>query len=82
VELDGWQHYETESMDHDAERTAYLKKEHGIEVLRFSNSEVKNNFEGVCAAINSELAEKTPHPPQCEHWGTFPPRGGKALGGT
>lgn len=51
VELDGSQHYEEQGVEYDARRTAYLL-EQGIEVLRFSNLDVHDNFEGVCWSID------------------------------
>ena len=51
IELDGSQHYETEEMQKDAERTAFFE-EHGLKVMRFTNIEVNRNFEGVCAYID------------------------------
>ena len=57
VELDGSQHYEPESMNKDSERTAYLDTL-GIRVLRFPNSDVDRDFEGVCARIDMELNER------------------------
>jgi len=50
VELDGSQHYEEEGLACDAARSEYLNRL-GIKVLRFSNTDVKQNFRGVCEAI-------------------------------
>lgn len=70
VELDGSQHYAPTGMDKDSQRTAYLE-EQGISVLRFTNTDVKQNFEGVClmiedtvkqrCSINSSSQQKKPH---------------------
>ena len=54
IELDGSQHYEEKGMESDKERDLYLK-EHGITVLRYSNYEVDQKFEGVCADIWEHL---------------------------
>ncbi len=54
VELDGSQHYEDKELEYDAERTEYLKK-FGIEVIRFTNREIHDNFEEVCQAIDNKL---------------------------
>jgi very-short-patch-repair endonuclease len=48
VELDGGQH--AEQIDYDARRTAFLE-ELGLRVLRFWNSQVLENSDGVCVAI-------------------------------
>ena len=51
IELDGSQHYEDdENVKKDIERDNYLK-ENGIRVLRYSNLDIKRNFEGVCQDI-------------------------------
>ena len=57
VELDGSQHYEPEEQEYDARRTAYLSSV-GIQVLRFSNSDVLYNLRGVCQAIDLAVAER------------------------
>ena len=51
VELDGSQHYDSETAAYDQERTAYLNSL-GYTVLRFSNTDIKTNLTGVCAAID------------------------------
>ena len=50
IELDGSQHYEAAGQLHDAQRTEYLES-FGIRVLRFSNPDVMQHFEGVCRVI-------------------------------
>ena len=57
IELDGSQHYEKEAMEYDEFRTEIINK-YDIEVLRFSNYDVDNNFEGVCAAIDKAVKER------------------------
>ena len=52
IELDGSQHYMPEGLLNDAHRTAYLEQ-YGIRVIRISNSDIFNNFEGVCSYIDS-----------------------------
>ena len=61
VELDGSQHYEEKEKIYDEERTKHLS-EFGIEVIRFSNSDVLNNFEGVCMRIDETVRFKVNHP--------------------
>ena len=58
IELDGSQHYEKENRKSDIERDLKLKSE-GIKVLRYTNFQVKNDFENVCKDI---LNHFTPHP--------------------
>ena len=50
VELDGSQHCEPEALTYDQKRTQHLQSL-GITVVRYSNLEVQNNFEGVCQHI-------------------------------
>ena len=54
IELDGNQHNKPEAMEYDAIRTAYLNAL-GLQVLRFANSEVEENFTAVCAIIQKRL---------------------------
>ena len=60
IELDGSQHYEPQGLARDAERTAYLEAE-GIQVLRFSNSDVRNNLAGVCKQIDMTVKSRVCH---------------------
>lgn len=57
VELDGGIH--AEQADRDARRDAYLRAR-GLQVLRFWNSEVSADFDGVCCAILSACRETDP----------------------
>lgn len=56
IELDGSQHYSEKGNSSDNQRTAVLNQL-GIEVLRFPNSDVNENFEGVCLAIDKRISE-------------------------
>ncbi|MDD4688836.1 MAG: endonuclease domain-containing protein [Eubacteriales bacterium] len=56
IELDGSQHYEYEGLISDEKRTEYLK-EYGIKVIRISNLDVMENFEGVCMLIDKEIRQ-------------------------
>jgi len=58
VEIDGGQHAGSES---DEVRSRFLARE-GFRMLRFWNSEVIENQDGVCARILEGL-DGTPHPP-------------------
>jgi len=51
VELDGSQHYESTGLEKDSERTKYLESI-GLQVLRFSNTDVNRRLAGVCQAID------------------------------
>ena len=59
VELDGSQHYDPDKQWYDRKRTAYLNNI-GIEVLRFSNSDVLQNLRGVCLAIDMAVKKRIP----------------------
>ena len=52
IELDGSQHYTDCIEQYDEERTKYLNG-YGITVVRISNLDIINNFEGVCVYIDS-----------------------------
>ena len=54
IELDGSQHYEQDAMISDAERDDYMESL-GLTVLRYSNSDVNKNFEGVCLDIMKHI---------------------------
>ena len=54
IELDGSQHYEEETEARDKARTEYLKSL-GLKVIRFTNLDIKRNFEAVCDAIDMEV---------------------------
>ncbi len=64
IELDGSQH--TKQHAYDAERTAYLKSL-GFKVIRFWNSQVMNDIEGVILAIRKELGAPSRPPPNPKH---------------
>lgn len=57
IELDGAQHYDEQGLARDKERTAILS-EYGVEVLRFSNTEVENDFRRVCTVIDSAVNKR------------------------
>ena len=54
IELDGAQHFTEDGKVKDRERDAYMNAL-GYKVLRYSNSEIVKNFEGVCADIMHNL---------------------------
>jgi very-short-patch-repair endonuclease len=56
IELDGDSHYTDTAQRYDQARTAALETR-GIRVIRFTNTDVLQNFEAVCAAIAEALKE-------------------------
>ena len=52
VEVDGAQHYEDQGLEQDRIRTNFLQSIEKIQVIRYTNQEVTNHFEGVCADID------------------------------
>ena len=63
VELDGYQHYQENALQQDRLRDRYFIKE-GFAVLRFWNTEVLSNLEGVLEAIRDfVLSHPPPAPP-------------------
>ena len=57
VELDGSQHYLEPGRRQDEVRTAFLQRQ-GLEVLRFSNLDVRQNFTAVCEAIDQAVRRR------------------------
>src|SRR5687767_9554384 len=47
IEVDGDSHFNEQGADYDAARTAVLESE-GLSVMRVTNLEVEEQFEGVC----------------------------------
>ena len=58
IELDGSQHYETDGQQYDEKRDAWLERQ-GIQVLRFSNTDVLRNLDGVCQVIDMTVKDRT-----------------------
>ena len=61
IELDGTQHYEPQGLAYDAERSQFLSSL-GLEVLRFSNSEIDRDFRSVCTQIDLRIQERRKSP--------------------
>lgn len=57
IELDGSQHYDQEGILADAMRDSDLRSL-GIKVLRYSNADVNQRFEGVCEDILNHVSER------------------------
>ena len=61
IELDGSQHYESQQLSYDSERSKFLTSL-GLEVLRFSNREIDRDFQGVCEQINLSIQNRLQDP--------------------
>ena len=58
IELDGSQHYSEEGQQYDKQRSDVIAK-YGLLVLRFSNRDIDERFEGVCTQIDRIVKERT-----------------------
>ena len=68
IELDGTQHYEEQGATKDAVRTAYLEQ-YGLQILRFSNRDMNENFRGVCEQIDLFVQRRIKESPPCAREG-------------
>lgn len=59
IEIDGETHFTEEGKQYDEKRTAVLEG-YGLHIIRFLNTEVMQNLEGVCAKI--EATAESPRP--------------------
>ncbi len=57
VEVDGSQHLEAMQTNHDRQRTAFLESQ-GLRVLRFDNSQVLQELDGVIEEIYRAVAKE------------------------
>ena len=57
IELDGKQHNHPEQAKWDEERTAYMQSV-GLEVVRFSNKDIREHFSEVCLWIDMHIRER------------------------
>jgi very-short-patch-repair endonuclease len=57
IELDGSQHYEEQAVQRDKLRDDYFAKE-GFTVIRFNNTEIMENMDGVLDTIWQKLPNK------------------------
>ena len=57
VEIDGGHHLEPDNHEYDETRTEYLK-DHGIEVVRFSNSEVLTDMCGILGKLKKVILQR------------------------
>jgi len=51
IEIDGSGHFTEDGKEYDQQRTAFLE-EFGLKVVRISNTEIHENFQGVCDHIH------------------------------
>ena len=57
IELDGSQHYTNQGKVHDEKRSEVFER-YGISVLRFSNKDIDDHFEGVCRMVDKVITER------------------------
>ena len=60
IEVDGNTHQSDEEIRYDQERAKKLES-YGLSVIRFTNTEIFEQFEAVCARINQILEQKKEH---------------------
>ena len=78
IELDGRQHYDRDGLvEYDKIRADFLEAL-GLEVLRFQNAEIDNDFSGVCLKIQSETERRLK---ELESPSPVPPAGGRGSFG-
>lgn len=58
IEIDGSQHYTTEGLEYDEIRTEILEQ-YQLEVIRFSNLDIEENFTAVCRQIEAAIGHRT-----------------------
>ena len=61
IELDGSQHMDPHGLEYDTTRTAYFHSL-GIDVIRYYNNDIHNNFRGVCEHILMCLKQRGQSP--------------------
>ncbi len=59
IEVDGTQHSTAQGLQYDRERTAIIES-YGIQILRFSNTDIDFHFSDVCKAIDAAVAQRRP----------------------
>jgi len=70
VEVDGSQHVESEQVEHDRRRTAYLKQM-GLRVLRYTDRQVLLELDSVVEDIFRAVEKKIPLNPPLPKGGNF-----------
>ena len=61
IEVDGSQHYESQGMAYDTDRSVFLSSQ-GLEILRFSNRDIDRDFCGVCRKIDITIQSRLQAP--------------------
>ena len=56
IEIDGSQHFSKEGKENDSFRTEILEG-YDLKIIRFTNFQIKTNFEGVCKYIDIVVEE-------------------------
>ena len=79
VELDGSGHYEPEAIEYDKRRTRFLESL-GIQVMRFTNTDVNRSLEGVCNTIANQVNARLGQPPPSAGGTPFVREGGPGGG--
>jgi len=59
IEIDGNIHFTEQGIKYDENRTQILES-YGLQVVRFTNDEVMNCFDGVCQCISGFIPPKSP----------------------
>ena len=57
IELDGSGHYDPQKIKSDKKRTEIIEG-YGLKVIRFCNTDIDNNFYGVCTVIDNEVKQR------------------------
>lgn len=57
IEIDGSGHYTDTGEIYDKERTDFLE-EYGLTVIRITNAEIRENFDGVCEYIDGIIKQR------------------------
>jgi len=60
IEIDGAQHFTSAGREYDLMRSGVLER-YGLEVLRFTNAEIENQFMTVCERIDQIVKERIAH---------------------
>jgi very-short-patch-repair endonuclease len=79
VEVDGGQHAEDRQANHDATRDAIFGRA-GFRTLRFWNSDIDSNLDGVMLAIQQALSTAPDSPTRPPLRGVHPPHKGEGRG--
>ena len=65
IELDGSQHFMDAGVQSDRDRDAWMQ-ENGITVLRYTNLQIRREFNSVCSDILLHMEDNTSSPPAAE----------------